>query len=58
MVAIATLGGYVGGIGLGVLIFDGLTLHHAEMIVAGSVAACAIAVVIDALLRLTERRTL
>jgi osmoprotectant transport system permease protein len=56
MVAIATLGGYVGGIGLGVLIFDGLTLHHTEMILAGSILVCCIAVAIDALLRLAERR--
>lgn len=57
MVAIATLGGYVGGIGLGVLIFDGLTLHQSQMILAGSIAVCTIAVTIDALLRLAERRT-
>ena len=57
MVAIATLGGYVGGIGLGVLIFDGLTLHQSQMILAGSTAVCTIAVTIDALLRLAERRT-
>lgn len=56
MVAIATLGGYVGGIGLGVLIFDGLTLHHTQMIVAGSIVVCCIAVLIDALLRLAERQ--
>lgn len=56
MVAIATLGGYVGGIGLGVLIFNGLTLHNNEMIVAGSVAVSCIAVGIDASLRLAERR--
>ena len=28
MIAIATLGGYVGAGGLGVLIFNGLTLHQ------------------------------
>jgi len=55
-IAIATLGGYVGGSGLGVLIFNGLTLHQPEMIVAGSVAASALAVVADGLLRLAERR--
>ncbi|HXO18159.1 MAG TPA: ABC transporter permease subunit [Candidatus Dormibacteraeota bacterium] len=56
MIAIATLGGYVGGVGLGVLIFNGLTLHQPQMIVAGSLAASALAVGIDALLRLAERR--
>jgi osmoprotectant transport system permease protein len=56
MIAIATLGGYVGGSGLGVLIFDGLTLHQPAMIVAGSLAASALAVAVDALLRGIERR--
>jgi osmoprotectant transport system permease protein len=56
MIAIATLGGYVGGSGLGVLIFNGLTLHQPAMIVAGSLAASALAVVVDALLRLAEKR--
>jgi osmoprotectant transport system permease protein len=55
MIAIATLGGYVGGVGLGVLIFNGLTLHQTQMIVAGSIAASALAVALDALLRLAER---
>lgn len=56
MISIATLGGYVGGVGLGVLIFNGLTLHQPEMIVAGSLSACALAVAADALLRAAERR--
>ncbi|MEO6836040.1 MAG: ABC transporter permease subunit [Candidatus Tumulicola sp.] len=56
MIAIATLGGYVGGSGLGVLIFNGLTLHQPAMIVAGSLAASALAVLVDALLRLIEKR--
>jgi osmoprotectant transport system permease protein len=55
MIAIATLGGYVGGVGLGVLIFNGLTLHQTAMIVAGSIAASALAITADALLRLAER---
>jgi len=55
MIAIATLGGYVGGVGLGVLIFNGLTLHQPQMIVAGSVAASALAIGADAALRLAER---
>jgi osmoprotectant transport system permease protein len=54
MIAIATLGGYVGGIGLGVLIFYGLTLHQTAMIVAGSLAACALAIGVDLSLRLAE----
>lgn len=55
-IAIATLGGYVGTTGLGVLIFNGLTLHQSSMIVAGSLAASILAIVVDALLRLVERR--
>jgi osmoprotectant transport system permease protein len=55
-IAIATLGGYVGTSGLGVLIFNGLTLHQSSMIVAGSLAASILAIVVDALLRLVERR--
>lgn len=55
MIAIATLGGYVGGVGLGVLIFNGLTLHQPQMIVAGSVTASVLAIAVDALLRLVER---
>ncbi|MBV8529867.1 MAG: ABC transporter permease [Candidatus Eremiobacteraeota bacterium] len=55
MISIGTLGGYVGGVGLGVLIFNGLTLHQPQMIVAGSIAACALAIAVDALLRLAER---
>ncbi|MGA8535117.1 MAG: ABC transporter permease subunit [Candidatus Tumulicola sp.] len=56
MIAIAALGGYVGGSGLGVLIFNGLTLHQPAMIVAGSVATSALAVAVDGLLRLIEKR--
>lgn len=56
LIAIATLGGYVGGKGLGVLIFNGLTLHQPQMIIAGSLAASALAVIVDLVLRLLERR--
>lgn len=56
LIAIATLGGYVGGTGLGVLIFNGLTLHQPQMIIAGSLAASALAVVVDFTLRLLESR--
>lgn len=55
MIAIATLGGYVGGVGLGVLIFNGLTLHQPQMILAGSAAVSALAIAVDAILRLAER---
>jgi osmoprotectant transport system permease protein len=51
MIALATLGGYVGAGGLGSLIFTGLALHHQDEIVAGSVAACALAILVDLALR-------
>jgi osmoprotectant transport system permease protein len=54
MIAIATLAGYVGGGGLGVLIFTGLALHNTSMIVAGSLAAALLAIAVDAALRLVE----
>jgi osmoprotectant transport system permease protein len=55
MIALAALGGYVGGGGLGVLIFEGLTLHNNGMIVAGSLAAALLAIAVDGALRLVER---
>jgi osmoprotectant transport system permease protein len=55
MVALATLGGYVGAGGLGSLIFTGLALHHQDEIIAGSIAACILAIGIDGALRLAER---
>ena len=54
MIAMATLGAYVGGTGLGTLIFTGLTLHHNDEIVAGSIAASALAIISDGALRLAE----
>jgi osmoprotectant transport system permease protein len=54
MVALATLGGYVGGGGLGTLIFTGLTLHHTDEIVAGALSTSLLAIVIDLALRLTQ----
>ena len=57
MIALATLGGYVGAGGLGSLIFMGFTLHHNDEILAGSVAVCALAIAADAALRGLERLT-
>jgi osmoprotectant transport system permease protein len=53
-IAIATLAGYVGGGGLGTLIFTGLALHNTSMIVAGSIAASLLAIAVDAALRGAE----
>lgn len=51
MISLATLGGYVGAGGLGTLIFTGLALHHQDEIIAGSIAACALAIIVDLALR-------
>jgi osmoprotectant transport system permease protein len=55
MVALATLGGYVGAGGLGTLIFTGLALHHNDEIIAGSIAVSALAIAIDFALRGCEK---
>ncbi len=55
MIALATLGGYVGAGGLGSLIFTGLALHHTDEIVAGSIASATLAVLVDVTLRGVER---
>jgi osmoprotectant transport system permease protein len=54
MVALATLGGYVGGGGLGTLIFTGLTLQHTDEIVAGAIATSILAIAVDLVLRAAE----
>ncbi len=56
MIALATLGGYVGAGGLGTLIFTGLALHHNDEIVAGSIAASILALAADAILRAAQKR--
>jgi osmoprotectant transport system permease protein len=56
MIALATLGGYIGAGGLGTLIFTGLTLRHNDEILAGSIAVCLIAIAADLALRALERK--
>jgi osmoprotectant transport system permease protein len=55
-VAIATLAAYVGAEDLGTLIFEGLAFRQPDRIVAGSLCAMLLAVLIDATLRAVERR--
>jgi ABC-type proline/glycine betaine transport system permease subunit len=55
LIAIATLGGYVGAGGLGDEIFLGLQRKYVEETLAGSIPAAALAVVVDAAFRLIER---
>lgn len=56
LIAIATLGGYVGAGGLGSDIFLGLQRQYLAQTLAGSIPAAALAVIADALLRLAETR--
>ncbi|HKU69143.1 MAG TPA: ABC transporter permease [Candidatus Baltobacteraceae bacterium] len=55
LIAIATLGGYVGAGGLGNEIFQGLQRQFLAQTLAGSIPAAALAVIADALLRFAER---
>ena len=55
LIAIATLGGYVGAGGLGSEIFLGLQRDYIAQTLAGSIPAAALAVLADALLRVVER---
>ena len=54
LIAIATLGGYVGAGGMGNEIFFGLQRQFMAQTLAGSVPAAALAVMADAVLRLIE----
>lgn len=55
LIAIATLGGYVGAGGLGNEIFLGLQRQYLAQTLAGSIPAAALAVIADWLFRLVER---
>jgi osmoprotectant transport system permease protein len=55
LIAIATLGGYVGAGGLGSEIFLGLQRQYLAQTLAGSIPAAALAVIADAVLRIVER---
>jgi osmoprotectant transport system permease protein len=57
LIAIATLGGYVGAGGLGNEIFQGLQRQFLAQTLGGSIPAAALAVVADGVLRVLERRT-
>jgi osmoprotectant transport system permease protein len=55
-VGVATLAALVGGGGLGVYIFRGISLADTGLVLAGAVPAAALAVVLDSALGLVERR--
>lgn len=54
-IALATLAGYIGGGGLGELIFYGLSLHNNDIMLAGAIPAALLAVAAEAGLRLAQR---
>ena len=58
LIAIATLGGYVGAGGLGNEIFFGLQRQYVEETLAGSIPAAALAILADAFFRSLERAAL
>jgi osmoprotectant transport system permease protein len=58
LIAIATLGGYVGAGGLGNEIFFGLQRQYVPETLAGSIPAAALAIIADALFRGCERLAL
>lgn len=58
LIAIATLGGYVGAGGLGDEIFLGLQRKFIDQTLAGSIPAALLALAADALFRFAERLTL
>ena len=57
LIAIAILGGYVGAGGLGEEIFLGLQRKYVEQTLAGSLPAAELAIIVDAMFRLLERKT-
>jgi osmoprotectant transport system permease protein len=55
VIGIATIGAYIGGGGLGVLIFDGINRNFTTMVLAGAVLATILAVLADLMLLALER---
>jgi osmoprotectant transport system permease protein len=55
LVALATIAAWISAGGLGVLLFEGLSTNNPDKIVAGALAAAALAIVADLLLRGVER---
>jgi len=55
-VGVATLAALIGGGGLGVYVFRGISLANTTMILAGALPAAALALVLDAVLGVMQRR--
>jgi len=56
VIAWATLASYIGGGGLGDLIFSGLNLYKPELIIGGTIPVILLALISDYLLGLLEKR--
>lgn len=53
-ISLATIAAWIGAGGLGTLLFDGITRNNSSMILAGTIAITALAILTDQLLRLAE----
>ena len=56
LISVTVVAAYVNAGGLGTLIFNGIAGDHAPKIWSGALTACALAIAVDGLLALTERR--
>jgi osmoprotectant transport system permease protein len=56
VISVTVVAAYVNAGGLGTLIFNGIASDHPPKIIAGAVAACLLAIAVDATLAAVERR--
>jgi osmoprotectant transport system permease protein len=56
-ISLATITAWIGAGGLGTLLFDGITRNNSSMILAGTIAITALAILTDQFLRLIETLT-
>ena len=56
LISVTVVAAYVNAGGLGTLIFNGIASDHAAKIWAGALTVCALAIVVDVLLALTEKK--
>lgn len=57
-ISVATIAAFIGAGGLGVLIFRGITSYYTELVVLGSFLVAALALGVDSVLGLVERKLL
>jgi osmoprotectant transport system permease protein len=56
VISVTVVAAYVNAGGLGTLIFNGIATNHAPKIWSGALTACALAITVDGMLALLERR--